>query len=123
METKLPVPRALLVGIQIPSVDDAAHAASIEELRRLVKTLGYEVIATISQKRAGIGGETVLGKGKLEVLAAITGGRGFVGSMAVARKSKARERFEHAEEQEPNAPQIEPDADVGASPKPEFVIV
>jgi hypothetical protein len=33
METKPPVPRAILVGIQVPSVDDVAHAASIEELR------------------------------------------------------------------------------------------
>jgi len=121
METKPPVSRAILVGIQIPSVDDASHAASLEELRRLVKTLGYEVIGTISQKRAGIGGETVLGKGRLQELAALTGGRGFVGSMAVARKSKARERFEDAEDEERDAPQIE--ADAGTAPKPEFVIV
>lgn len=121
METKLPVPRAILVGIQVPSVDDVSHAASLEELRRLVKTLGYEVIGTISQRRAGIGGETVLGKGRLQELAAITGGRGFVGSMAVARKSKAREHFEDADETTPDAPQIEADGE--APPKPEFVIV
>jgi hypothetical protein len=60
------------VGIQVPSVDDVAHAASIEELGRLVKTLGYEVVGTMSQKRDGIGGGTVLGKGRLEELAAIT---------------------------------------------------
>ena len=35
METRPPVPRAILVGIQIPGVDDVAHAASIEELGRL----------------------------------------------------------------------------------------
>ena len=133
METKPPVPRAILVGIQIPSVDDAAHAGSLEELRRLVKTLGYEVTGTISQKRAGVGGETVLGKGRLQDLAKLTGGRGFVGSMAVARKSKAREHFEDADERENgsrvdardddlDAPQIEPDAEP-SSPKPEFVIV
>src|SRR5260370_36246774 len=56
MKTQPPVPRAILVGIQVPSVDDFAHAASIEELGRLVKTLGYEVVGTISQKRDGIGG-------------------------------------------------------------------
>jgi hypothetical protein len=74
METKPPVPRAILVGIQVPSVDDVAHAASIEELGRLVKTLGYEVVGTMSQKRDGIGGATVLGKGRLEELA--SSGRG-----------------------------------------------
>jgi GTP-binding protein HflX len=72
METKPSVPRAILVGVQIPSVDDVTHAASIEELGRLVKTLGYEVVGTISQKRDEISGGTVLGKGRLEELAAIT---------------------------------------------------
>jgi len=93
METNPPVPRAILVGIQVPSVDDVAHAASIEELGRLVKTLGYEVVGTMSQKRYEIDGGTVLGKGRLEELAAITGGTGVVGSMAILQKSKARERL------------------------------
>jgi GTP-binding protein HflX len=121
METKPRVPRAILVGIQVPGIDDAAHAASLQELARLVKTLGYEVVGTISQKRAGIGGGTVLGKGRLEELAAITGGPGVVGSMAVARKSKAREHFEDLGEKKPEAPQIDTDSDT--SRKPEFVIV
>jgi GTPase len=120
MDTKLPVPRAILVGIQVPSVDDVAHTASLEELGRLVKTLGYKVVGTISQKRAGIGG-TVLGKGRLEELAALTGGPGVVGSMAVLRKSKAREHFEDSDEKRLEAPQIEPDPET--PPKPEFVIV
>jgi hypothetical protein len=57
METKPPAPRAILVGIQVPSVDDIAQAAGIEELSRLVKTLGYEVVSTMSQKRDPIGSE------------------------------------------------------------------
>ena len=60
METKPPVPRAILVGVQLPGVDDVAHAADLEELGRLVKTLGYEVVGTISQKRDAIDGATVL---------------------------------------------------------------
>jgi hypothetical protein len=80
METKPPVPRAILVGIQVPSVDDIAHAGGIEELSRVVKTLGYEVVGTMSQKRNELDGATVLGKGRLEELAAITGGTGVVGS-------------------------------------------
>src|SRR5450755_3450418 len=121
MDTKPPVPRAILVAIQTPGVDDVAHAASLEELGRLVKTLGYEVVGTISQKRDAVGGGTVLGKGRLEELAAITGGTGVVGSMAVQRKSKARERFEEADEDKPEAGLKEPDSD--APQKPEFVIV
>src|SRR6267154_2572702 len=109
VETEPPVPRAILVGVQLPGVDDVAHAASIKELGRLVMTLGYEVVGTLSQKRDEIDGTTVLGKGRLEELAAITGGTGVVGSMALPRKSKARERFEDADERKSNAAQIEPD--------------
>src|SRR6195256_841535 len=121
MDTTPPVPRAILVGIQVPSVDDIAHAAGIEELSRLVKTLGYDVVGTMSQKRDELDGATVLGKGRLEELAAITGGTGVVGSMATLRKSKARERFADADAKKPNTGQIEPDPE--ARPKPEFVIV
>jgi hypothetical protein len=39
-----------------------------------VKTLGYEIVGTMSQKRDAIDGGTVLGKGRLAELAAITGG-------------------------------------------------
>src|SRR3979409_2758820 len=93
METRPYVPRAILVGIQIPGVAARAHAADIEELGRLVSTLGYEVVGTISQKRDEIDGAMVLGKGRLEELAAITGGTGVVGSMAIPRKRKAPGRF------------------------------
>src|ERR1700736_914585 len=121
METKPPIPRAILVGVQVAGVDDVPHAASIEELGLLVKTLGYEVVGTISQKRDEIDGATVLGKGRLEELAAMTGGTGVVGSMAIPRKSKARQRFEDDDAKKPNAPWSEPD--LGATAKPEFVIV
>ncbi|MGZ8390946.1 MAG: GTPase HflX [Rhodoplanes sp.] len=121
METRPPVQRAILVGIQFPSVDDVAHAASLEELGRLVKTLGYEVVGTVSQKRDEIGGGTVLGKWRLEELAAMTGGTGVVESMAPARKSKARERFDDAGSRKPMIASAEPDAQ--PSRRPEFVIV
>jgi GTPase len=63
----------------------------------------------------------VLGKGRLEDVAAITGGTAVVGSMAAPRKSKARERFQDFDGKKPNARQPEPDSE--AQPKPEFVIV
>jgi GTPase len=121
METRPPIPRAILVSVQVAGVDDVAHAASIEELGLLVKTLGYEVVGTISQKRDEIDGATVLGKGRLEELAAMTGGTGVVGSMSIQRTSKARERFEDADGKKPSAGQVELDPE--AQPKPEFVIV
>jgi GTPase len=121
METELPPPRAILVGIQIAGVDDVAHAASIEELGRLVRTLGYEVVGVISQKREEIDGGTVLGKGRLEELAAITGGIGVVGPTSFQLKSKARERFERSDEKKRNDRRIELDPE--APSKPGFVIV
>src|SRR3954464_10238604 len=93
METKPPIPLAVLVGIQMPDVDDVAHEASLEELGRLVKTLGYEVVGTVSQKREGTGAGSLLGSGKLAELAALTGGTGVVGSMTPRPTSKARKRF------------------------------
>ncbi|WP_419899139.1 GTPase HflX [Roseomonas sp. USHLN139] len=96
METKAPTPRAVLVGIQLPEVDDIAHAASLEELGRLVKTLGYEVVGQVSQRREGTGAGALLGSGKLTELAGFTGGDGQVTSMAPAARAKARARFEGA---------------------------
>ena len=118
MKTKPPVPRAILVGIQLDGVDDAAHEASLKELGRLVHTLGYEVAGSVSQKRDGIGGQTVLGPGKLAELAALTGGSGVVAGPGAARKTKARARFETAATAEEEA---EPEDD--GEEKPQFVIV
>ena len=115
METKQPTPLAILVGIQTPDMDDAAHEASLEELGRLVKTLGYEVAGTVSQKREGTGAALLLGSGKLAELAALTGGTGVVGSMAPPPKSKARARFEGAASVSDDVPDD--------TRKPAFVIV
>ncbi|MGI4747847.1 MAG: GTPase HflX [Janthinobacterium lividum] len=118
METKAPIPLAVLVGIQTPDVDDVAHEASLEELGRLVKTLGYEVVGTMSQKLPGTGSASLLGSGKLAELAELTGGTGVVSTMAPTPKSKARQRFEGA------AGPVEPaEPDPDAARKPEFVIV
>jgi GTP-binding protein HflX len=118
MQTKPPPPRAILVGIQTPDVDDVAHEASLEELGRLVKTLGYEVAGTLSQKREGTGAALLLGSGKLAELAALTGGTGVVGSMAPPSTSKARQRFEGAA-----GPANEAALEADASARPAFVIV
>ena len=117
METKPPIPLAVLVGIQTPEVDDVTHEASLEELGRLVKTLGYEVVGTVSQRREGTGAGSLLGSGKLAELAALTGGTGVVGSMAPPPKSKARERFEAPPRRRPRRSRMD------AARRPGFVIV
>jgi len=62
--------RAVAIGVQLPGVDDTEHAASLDELKRLGKTLGVEVVERISQKRPALAPGAVLGEGKLEELAA-----------------------------------------------------
>ena len=68
--------RAALVAIQLPGVDDAAFAASVSELHRLGRTLGVNVVATVTQRRATLHRGTVLGSGKLASLQALAGQRG-----------------------------------------------
>ncbi len=71
-------PRAVLASVQLTGVSDEDHEASLAELGRLVHTLGYEVIGTVTQKRATPAADAVLGEGKLKELAAYTGGKGIV---------------------------------------------
>ena len=42
--TEAPRPKAVLVGVQLPGVTDAEQRSSLMELRRLCKTLGFEVV-------------------------------------------------------------------------------
>jgi GTP-binding protein HflX len=93
VETKVSLGTAVLVGVQLPGVSDEEHAADLAELGRLVRTLGYDVVGTVSQRRESLSAGTVVGEGKLKELAELTGGDGVVGSRAPERKSKARARW------------------------------
>lgn len=91
------LPKALLVGVRLPQVSELDFDASLDELERLVKTLGYRVVGRVSQTRATLAPQAVLGEGKLAELAALTGGSGD-GSVEVPRvKDKARVRREAIE--------------------------
>jgi GTP-binding protein HflX len=98
LKTHAATPRAVLVGVQLPGVSDVDHEGDLVELGRLVHTLGYEVVGTVSQKRNGLASGTVVGEGKLVELAKFTGGTGEVPTSAPERKSKAREKWEEEEE-------------------------
>jgi hypothetical protein len=87
METKPPALLAILVGIPTPDVHDVAYEGSLEELRRLVKTLGNELVGPLSQKREGTSAAALLGSGKLAELAALTAGTRVIGSMAPPPKA------------------------------------
>jgi GTP-binding protein HflX len=90
-------PRAVLVSVQVPGVSDADHASDIEELGRLVHTLGFEVVATVTQRRDALSAAAVVGEGKLKELAELTGGKGIVPSGAAEIKTKARARWANAD--------------------------
>lgn len=109
-ETKAPGarPRAILVAIKLPDVSPETFTSSLAELERLVTTLGYDVIAQITQARQNLAPGAVLGEGKLEELGALTGGPGEVTSPVPKKNNKARARW--AEEQGLDAePEPEPD--------------
>ncbi len=74
MSDSPPVPlRAAVVAVQLPGVDDQAFAASIAELRRLGRTLGVNVVATVTQRRKTLHPAALLGSGKLAELQALAG--------------------------------------------------
>lgn len=55
---------AIVAAVQVPSVTDIEFEASLNELRELAKTLGYTVVKTFVQKRAGFDMTAYLGTGK-----------------------------------------------------------
>ena len=56
--------KAIVASVQRPDVSDAEFEASLAELRELAKTLGYRVVHTFTQKRAGFDTHGYLGVGK-----------------------------------------------------------
>ena len=85
--------RAILVSVQLPGVSEVDHAADLAELGRLVQTLGYDVTATVSQRRDALSPGAVLGEGKLKELADLTGGKGIIPTGAPEVKTKARAKW------------------------------
>ncbi len=69
---------AVLFSVQTHGVSDEENDSSLLELRRLVKTMGLEVVAMLTQRRPKPETGTLLGAGKLKELAAYTGGTGIV---------------------------------------------
>ena len=91
------IPKAVLVGIKLSGQTDAEIQSSLDELERLVTTLGYDVIGRLWQKRNSTKSAAVLGDGKLRELAKWTGGTGEIGPFFEKKKSKAALRWEKEE--------------------------
>jgi len=69
---------AVLVAIRTPRVTVEELESSLQELTRLVNTLGHHVVGQVTQKRSSDKYAAVLGQGKLTELAQWTGGSGKV---------------------------------------------
>lgn len=83
-------PRAVVVGVQLPGVDDAELESSLVELERLATTLGLAPVGRVIQKRSAIAPAAVLGEGKLAELASWTGGTGVVPTFTAPGKKKRK---------------------------------
>ena len=119
-------PLAVLVGVQLPGVNDVEHASDLTELGRLVQTLGFDVVATVTQRRDGLAAAAVVGEGKLKELADLTGGKGVVPTGAPKVKTKARAKWAAArleEAGEDGEADGDDDDDAETSGKPTVVVV
>jgi predicted GTPase len=70
--------RAIVLAVQTAGVGDDEFARSLAELHQLARTLGVEVVATLTQKRAAFDSVAYLGKGKREELKQLVGDGGSV---------------------------------------------
>jgi GTP-binding protein HflX len=96
--TAPPRPRAVLLGVQLPGVSDGEFESSLEELARLAKTLGFEVIGRVTQKRAKMAPSAVIGTGKLRELSKWTGGTGEVPIGPRGKKGPVADAVDPADE-------------------------
>src|ERR1051326_6067653 len=62
------VPSTILVDVQLQRTDPDEHAASLQELRQLIETLGWEIAGTLTQKMSSLTAASLIGPGKLEEL-------------------------------------------------------
>jgi GTP-binding protein HflX len=105
-------PLAVLVAVRLPDVDADATDASLSELSRLVTTLGYQVHSRIVQPRSGLSPAAVLGEGKLQELARLTGGSGRTQAIIPGRRRDDEAELDENDEapseddEDPNRPKI-----------------
>ncbi|OWY37506.1 GTPase HflX [Xenophilus sp. AP218F] len=87
---------AIVAAVQLPEVGDVEFEASLAELRELAKTLGFQVVRTFVQKRAGFDRTAYLGVGKLEEI-----------SMFVKRGIRADELADDPQDRDASAVEID----------------
>ena len=81
-EVKVKPRRAVVATVHVPGVSDIELESSLNELRELAKTLGYEVVQTFVQKRANFDATAYLGTGKREEIRRFVQGETLEGEAA-----------------------------------------
>ncbi len=110
---------AVLVAIRTPRVTVEDVDISLQELTRLVTTLGYRVVGRVTQKRSSDRYAAVLGEGKLAELARWTGGPGKIEATFGRSGHKAASKDEAADVDVPEeSDDDESDDSLEASPAP-----
>jgi GTPase len=101
--TASPQPRAVLLGVQLTTVSEGDFESSLAELARLAKTLGFDVVGRVTQRRSRMAPGAVVGSGKLRELARWTGGSGVVPMGPRPKKNKLRADADSDEEDRDDA--------------------
>ncbi len=109
--TTPPRPRAVLLGVQLGGVDDGEFTSSLDELARLAKTLGFQVVARVTQRRVRLEPGSVVGGGKLKELADWTGGTGVVPVGPRTPKRHTNEDLADEASEEPARESARPDSE------------
>jgi len=112
--TAPPRPRAVLLGVQLPGVDERELASSLDELARLAKTLGLEVVGRVTQRRTRLAPGAGVGAGKLRELARWTGGSGVIPVGPPESRRRAGAGSEEADDGAESAPDPDETEDAGA---------
>src|SRR5262249_35139708 len=108
--TAPPHPRAVLLGVQLPGVDERALTSSLDELARLAKTLGFSVVARVTQRRARLDPGAGGGAGRWRGLGRWRGGTG-VGRVGPRVKRPADDAMDGEAEEHTAADSARSEAD------------
>src|ERR1700681_140940 len=61
-------PATILIDVQLQKTPAEEHGASLQELRQLIETLGWEIVGMLTQKLQSPTAASLIGPGKLEEL-------------------------------------------------------
>jgi GTPase len=74
-------PATILVDVQLQKTVAQAHDASLQELRQLVETLGWDIVGTLTQKLQSPTAASLIGPGKLNELSELVKAPGMAESV------------------------------------------